>query len=49
VSSSGNNSLLIKVPEDCAEITCFYIGFEVFTAVTMKNAIIADVTPFGSL
>jgi hypothetical protein len=36
-----------SVPQ-CAIINVFYVRFEVFTAVTMKNGVYWDVTPCGS-
>jgi hypothetical protein len=35
-------------PAPCCETAVVYIRFEVFTAVTMKNAVFWDITPFGS-
>jgi hypothetical protein len=40
--------LVVQKPRNAAATTAFYVRFEFFTAVTMKNCVFWDVTPCGS-
>jgi hypothetical protein len=44
VSASEGHTRVLRKPK----ITFGFVRFEVFTAVTMKNAVFLDVTPCGS-
>jgi hypothetical protein len=42
----SSNQITPSAP--CSQMVSVYVRFEVFTAVTMKNGVVWDVTPCGS-